>query len=388
MSSRAEPSTVTEFSLSWRALACLVWLSLLGALVLNIQPVFLGALAEAFSLSAQQLGFLGGVELGGGALASLCAPFWFARARLRNIALFAIIVLVLGNLVTTWVADFRLLLLVRFCCGFFGSGVIYAMSLGLLGQMPKPDRVMAIGIVCQVLSLIIGMLTIPTLLAHWQLPGMTLVLTALFATGLFVLPLIPERSDGAEAAAGGVKAVASIQFLPAALLISMLLFSIGLSGLWAFLERIGDSAGFAMIDIGNGLAIAGLMGGCGALLAAFIDLRFGRLLPLVLGIGGQVGVSLLLATRSDWDSYLFGAAVFSFCWNLVMPYLLGAIASADRSGRCMVLVPAAQAGGVAIGPIMAGLFIVGDGYATAGLFSMVVFALCLILVVPLIRRMP
>ena len=61
----------------------LIWLSLVSALIANIQPIFLGALADTFALGGRQLGFISGAELGGSCLASLSAAYWFPRFRLR-----------------------------------------------------------------------------------------------------------------------------------------------------------------------------------------------------------------------------------------------------------------------------------------------------------------
>ena len=379
--------TLAEDRQSWYVVAGLIWLSILGSFIANVQPVFLGVLSEVFALNAQQLGLAGGIELGGAGLASLGAVYWFPRFELRKIALFAITMLVVSNLITTWVSSYSLLLLVRFCAGFFGSGIVYAMALGLIGQMPNTERVIAIAIICHVISLVLGMAIIPVLFEYWFFQGVSLSISLLFATGLLFLPLIPERANQAQASSDQSASAIGVVFLPCALLGSLLLFSIGLGGVWAFLERIGNSAGFSMVDIGNALALAGLMGGAGALVAAIVSLRFGRLLPLVISIGGQLGVCLLFASRNDWLSYLIAIALFNFFWNLALPYLMGAIASADKTGRFMVLIPAAQAGGYAIGPVLAGSFIVGDAYATAGFVSMAVFACCLIFVVPLIRRL-
>ena len=65
---------------------------------------------------------------------------------------------------------------------------------------------------------------------------------------------------------------------------------------------------------------------------------------------------------------------------------MGAIAEADLSGRFMVLIPAAQTGGYAIGPMMVGLIMAGDDYQAAAWTSMGFFLLCLLLVVPLLRK--
>ena len=365
--------------------AGLIWLSLVAALIGNIQPIFLGVLAETFSLDGRQLGFIGGAELGGSCLASLSAPYWFPRLRLRRVAFVALIVGLAGNLITSWITDYSQLLLVRFTIGFLGSGVLYAMTLGLIGQLANPDRVIALAIIFQVISLAVGMAAVPILMDRWQLPGVTSALALLFFTGFFLLHLLPERLEirnVPEAAPGDLK------FLPGALLASLIVFSVGLGGVWAFMERIGNSAGFSMVDIGNALAVSGLVGGLGALVAAVLGTRLGRLLPIAFALTLQLVTCFILATRSDWYSYLLAIALFNFCWNLTLPYMMGAIAAADVSGRFMVLIPAAQTGGYALGPTLVGLIMVGEGYQTAAWISMGAFFACLLMVVPLLRKIP
>ena len=368
-------------------LASLVWLGLLGAIVANIQPMFLGGLATAFNLNAQQLGFLGGAELAGSCLASLCAPLWFTRVNLRRVAMFALLVAVCGNLMTSWTANYLPLLCLRFVTAFLGAGVIYSMALGLIGQVKNPDRLIAIAIILQVLSLALGMATIPLLLEHWQLPGMMVTLSLLFATGFLLLPFIPQQAPPQENDGIVPVATGGEWFLPVALLLSLVLFSIGLGAIWAFLERMGASAGFAMADIGKALAVSGFIGGLGALTAAVLGQRIGRLIPLTVGIIGQLGVCWLLSDRTSWPVYITIVALFNFFWNLVLPFLMGAIGTADKTGRFMVLIPAAQAGGYAIGPALAGLFIVGDNYSGASQVSLAAFTLCLVIVAPLIMRL-
>lgn len=368
-------------------LAAIVWLGLLGAIIANVQPMFLGGIATTFTLDASQLGFLGGVELAGICLASLCAPLWFTRVNLRGLAMFALLVAVCGNLLTGWTASYLPLLCLRFATAFLGAGVLYSMSLGLIGQVRNPDRLIAVAIILQVLSLAVGMATIPLLLAHWQLPGMMVALALLFATGFLALPFIPRQAPQQEAGSAPPVIGANAWRLPAALLLGLVLFSIGLGSIWAFLERMGASAGFAMADIGKALAACGFVGGLGALTAAVLDQRVGRLPPLVVGIVGQLGVCWLLSDGINWPVYVTTAALFNFFWNLVLPYLLGSIGTADQSGRYMVLVPAAQSGGYAIGPVLAGLFIVGDSYTAASQVSLVAFILSLVVVVPIILRL-
>lgn len=365
-------------------LASLLWLSLLGASIAVIQPIFLGALAEALTLSAQQLGFLGGAELAGISLISLSAFYWFPRVNLRPVVLFAVVCAISGNLLTTWVSDFPLLLALRFCSGFFGTGVLYAISIGLIGQTQNPDRLIAIAVVTQISFAAIAMTSIPLLLERWQLPGMTFSLALLFSTGVFVVAQLPTRA--------AVKAVTAVSktphwIPPVVMLGGLTIFSVGINSVWAFLERIGNSSGFTMNDIGAALAVTGLIGGLGAVLAAFLGQSLGRILPVLVAITGLCCACLLLYIRSDWTSYLLALALFGFFWNLALPFLLGGVAEADKSGAYTVMIPAAQGGGYALGPATAGMFIVDNAYANSALFAIAAFMLCLFLVIPVLIRL-
>jgi len=316
-------------------------------------------------------------------LASVTAVIWLRKVDLRLAAIVSIGFGIAGNLLTTGANDYSELVLLRFLTGFLGSGVLYSLTLGLIGQVNHPERVIAIAIVLQVTSLAVGIPAVPLLMEKWGLPGVTVGLALVFLTGLLLVGKIPKRLQdrkGLEASAGG------INYLPVAFLGSLIIFCVGLGSVWAFLERIGSAAGFESTNIGLALGVSGLIGGLGALVAAIIGTRFGRLLPTATALGLAIFACVMLATRTEWYSYVGAAALFNFAWNLATPYLMGAIAATDHSGRFMVLIPAAQAGGYAIGPALTGIIIVGGSYASAGWVSTVFFALCLLITIPLLRK--
>lgn len=368
----------------WRYLASIVWLSLLGVFVASIQPIFLGALAEAYSFDAQQLGLIGGAEMGGVTLASIVAIYWYPRFKLRKIALCGLICAVVGNALTSLVSDFSMLLALRFGIGFFGSGVIYSMSLGLIGQTRNPDRMIAFAVMLQVIALSIAMIVLPELISRWQIPGIMLAITVLISTGLIVLPLLPERSIQGNTIETSDAGDTFGKLLPAGFLVTLVFFSMALGGAWAFMERAGVHAGISGLEVGKAFALGSLVGGLGALLAIVINKRFGRALPLLASLMGMIGACLVLTVAKGWGSFLVTVCLFNFFWNLTLPYLLGAIAEADRSGKFMVVIPAAQGIGFAAGPVLTGWFILENSYAITGWISLVLFMVCLLLLLPLL----
>ena len=164
-------------------------------------------------------------------------------------------------------------------------------------------------------------------------------------------------------------------------------FSVGVGSIWAFLERIGNGAGFSMTDTGQALALGSFIGALGALLAAVIGQRIGNLIPILIGLFGLILVCFMFVSINSWLNYTIAAVLLNFFWNLILPYLLGSIASSDRSGRFMVLVPAAQGGGYALGPVISGLVIVGNNYSTSALIAAVAFVISLVIIVPVIMKL-
>ena len=89
---------------------------MLGAVAVagfNIQPMYLGALADHLGFSAEQLGLIAGAEIAGGALAGIAATFWIRRWNWQHVALTGLLVLVAGNVVSAFVTNFDSLLVVR-----------------------------------------------------------------------------------------------------------------------------------------------------------------------------------------------------------------------------------------------------------------------------------
>ena len=363
--------------------AVLIFLSVLGALLANIQPMFLGVLAESHGLNTEKIGLLGGLELGGSALASLSSLYWYGRFSLIKTVVFSLAVAVLGNAITAFVSDFLFLLILRFIIGFLGAGLLYSLVLGLIGQARNPDRVIALAIVAQIISLAAAMLLIPYVMATWQILGVCLTLAAVFLSGYLALPSLWScrvvlNQDQSQ--------VMKITWQPIVLIIAMVIFCCGIGGVWTFMERIGNALSISMAEVGGALAAGGLLGGSGAVLAAVIGLRFGRILPLLCGLALAVVAAIGLAEAQSYWQFFFFQALFNFCWNLNLPYIMGAIARTDRSGRCMTLVPAAQAGGYAMGATLSGFVITDGAVSQAGYWAAALFVACALILLPLLRR--
>jgi len=360
---------------------------MLGALVVNIQPMFLGAIAEVYGFNAAQLGFISGAELGGGCIASLLALYWFPRLDLSKLIALALTVAVAGNLLTPMATSYNSLLLIRFCTALFGTGVLYAIILGLIGQMRSPEKLVAYAIVLQVVSVAGFMIITPKLLTEDSMAGVTLLMSALMATGFYAKKhLVIGKCNPADQP---LKHNFRPLFLglPGLALLGLTAFDIGISSIWAFVERLGGEAGLSMDDSGIALAVGSSIGVVGAFAAAYIGLRWGRFKPFLLSITGLLIACLMFFETSSWLNFMLAVCLLNLFWNFALPYLFGTIALLDKTGRLMVLIPAAQSAGFAIGPILGGLFIVGADYRVSALVAAGAFVFCAAIVVPMLWYM-
>ena len=371
----------------FKRVSAVVWLAMLGALVANIQPMFLGAIAELYGFSGSQLGFIGGAELAGGCLTSICALYWFPRVDLGKTITLALAVSVLGNLLTAVATDYYSLLVLRFTTALFGTGVLYAIILGVIGQMNNPERIIASAIVLQVFCVAVFMMLIPLLVAGNSMSPVALCVAALMASGFYAKKYILIATDQQPVKPGIGSLRTLIWGLPGLAMLGIMAFDMGISSVWAFAERLGNDAGFSMAESGKALAIGSAVGVAGAIFAAYLGLRRGRNMPVIGSILGLLIACYMFSDIDNWLTYLVAIGLLNFFWNFAMPYLLGCVASFDKTGRLMVLIPAAQSAGFAAGPILGGLFVVGNDYGASVLVAGASFLLCAAIVVPMILRM-
>ncbi|MCG8369441.1 MAG: hypothetical protein MJA32_02875 [Proteobacteria bacterium] len=338
-----------------------------GVSMFQVEPLFLGVVAEQMTLSGGDLGILAGVELLGAALGSICAVFWVPHFDWRKVAFASLGVIVAGNLLSATAGQFHQLVTIRCLTGVFGQGTAYAVGLAVVSDMRNPERVFGITVACQVGLAMLAMVFMPPLIERWGAGG---VLYPLAVFALLVLPfssLLPAAVGGLERAGEG-RGYDS----PAPIVLALgtqVVWYLGVGAVWAFLERIGAASHIELADIGAALAIGMGVGILGALLASVVGSRCDQIRMYALAMIVQVAALLILANELSWVSFVVAVTLFNISWNFALPFLLGAIAAHDHSGRFTVLLIAAQGLGVAVGPVIAGVLSEVVGYAAICYFA-------------------
>lgn len=366
-------------------IAAALLLSCVGAFAIMAGPIMTEVLVAALGMPADVAGQIFAVEALGTALAPLAATLWMGRVSWRTAAIVALLVVVIGNVVSSYQTTAGALIPLRFAVGFLGQGTAFALAIGMISGTAQKDRNFAFLIAAQVTLGVLCFLLLP-LPNDAGLGGVLLPLAGLAALTLLAAPWIAQPVAAAGHHAAGQVAAGSAGPAFVALAV-MLIWCTGLGAIWAFVKLIGGSAGIDPADVGVALAISTGIATLGALAASWLADRIGRIIPVTVALLVQVAMIALLQGQMSFLQFAVTAAVFQIFWNLTGPYLMGTIALSDNTGKVSLLIPTAQIGGFFLGPIIAGQFLTGQGFGPANTVAIVCCLAALALFIPTAMRL-
>ncbi|MSR09577.1 MAG: MFS transporter [Gammaproteobacteria bacterium] len=359
-------------------------LSCVGVFAIMAGPIMTEVLVAALGLPADAAGQIFAVEALGTALAPLAATLWMGRVKWRNAAIFALLVVVAGNIVSSYQTTAGALTALRFAIGFLGQGTAFTLAIGIISGSAQKDRNFAFLIAAQVVLGVLCFLVLP-FPKDAGVGGVLLPLAGLALLTLATVGWIPQPSAagaGHQAAGGGGSAGPA--FIALAV---MLIWCTGLGAIWAFVKLIGSSGGIDPAQVGLALGISTGVATLGALAASWLGDRIGRIIPVTVALLVQVVMIFLLQGQMGFLQFAITAAVFQIFWNLTGPYLMGTIALSDNTGKVSLLIPTAQIGGFFLGPVIAGQFLTGQGFGPANTVAIVCCLLALALFIPTAMRL-
>ena len=340
-----------------RSLFAAIYLGVIGAAVFIVQPGFIQGLVQLYGFSEQQAGYTASAEVWGIALTTVTMALGGHRLSWLRILRCSIVIFALGNLLSLVTRDVIAFSFLRFLTGI-GAGGLISLSFTIIGITRLPDRNFG--------YLIMGVLTYGAL-GLWALPtaldtvGMTglIVFFALFAaSGWACLPHMPDSGEEHLQVEEDAVDLAGIFRLFAIAAMFTYFFAQGV--IWAYLFLIGVNGGVSEQGVANGLMLSQFLGIGGAFVAAMAGRRFGRIIPLTIGILGGALVLVYLYGQFTALVYAVTVCVYNFAWNMSHPFLLAGMASFDRHGRVVVYAVAAQMLGLAVGPAFAASLL-GEG---------------------------
>lgn len=356
----------------------------LGPAALILMPMLVGGLIDGRGIGEQQAGYIASAEGMGVVLASWVAVLWVRRISWTQVLVAGCAVTAVLNLLSAVTASYHGLLVMRFLAGFSG-GTIFALTVAALGDNRHPDRAFGIAQVVQGALMFLAFAASPVILEHWSVSGLYVLLAGAALVMLLAVWRFPSQGARriADASSGGANDHTALIWLG---LIASFLFFACVFGFWAYLERIGRSAGLSLESIGFALGASQFAAIIGAGAAALASTRFGRALPLLLVMGGQLLVLWMLVGRFSSFEFFVGAGLFQALFVLANSYQLGVISKIDVKGSSLVLVTGFQGLGAGIGPGVAALLIEGESYVRINQVSALACVVGIVMFLFIIQR--
>lgn len=365
-----EPVPLTPASV-----ASTLWLGSLGLLILGIQPVVLEPLVRFGRISEASLGTTATVEILAIALGSVLGAGLLRHMSARVVALASLLPFVAANLAMHWLAGLTPLLAARALSGLSG-GMLVGLAVVAIARGQRPERLSAAFLVMQTVAQLCLAAVIPNLAQH-VLPADVgfAALAALGVASVSFVALLPKRlqpprprlNEHAAAGAGAWMALAGCSA-----------YLVAIVAVWAYFGVWEHQIGIAEQAIGTMTALSLAAQVVGAAAAGWL----GSMLPvrpvlLLVGVA-QAAVVLGLLHWTAPAAQVGLAIAFGFLWLFALPLQTRLLIDADPARRIVLHLAAAQLGGSAVGPTLAGFFVTTgrvDGALWTGIVVFVVAAL-------------
>jgi MFS family permease len=353
----------------WRFVIATFAASGIGYLGSSAAPVIVQALIDA-GISHQRAGDLGTFELTSLAIVSVLISPFVPHVSHRSLAIGGTLLALSGLGISALSESFAAMVVGRLVLGV-GSGLAIAGANATVAAREDAERVFAViwtlgGGITAALAILL-----PRAVEGGDYPRGFFVLFALALAALPFMLWVPPRPgrstvDAAAAAAASVDALTAVEPAPAGVrtgrlpllagltLASFFLYAVAEMALWQFSFDVAVEHGIPYDDVGYFIGVTSVAGLSGGAIAAFIGIRVGSVVPIVVGsITSALGRGLFILSTTP-EALGVGSLVWGLGYYFVSPYQIGLAAALDRRGRIAVAATALTHFGYGLGPTIGG----------------------------------
>lgn len=333
-------------------------------------PLLVSALIVGLNINEQNAGLMLSIELITVALVSFCvAPKVHDWPR-RQLAIIGALIAITGHALSALVTDLEVLIAFRVLAGI-GAGLLMATGNASVASSDNPDRMYSLVILVTGGAHLVVLTSMPVMIAKWSFSGAfayEAIFILVMLPFLFFLPKrgkIPEHLNQKT----GQDKFPLLQAVGVVLMVG--LFFTRETALYGFSQEIGMRTGLSGQEVGNVLGLAGLVALIGAAIAAVLGTRFGRLIPVLIGLLANTIMPFMISQTDSSAVFVFCQVAYHMALFFTVPYLFGMIAELDPKGRLLAVGGGALTMGGACGPVVAGVLITWGGYKALGGFILI-----------------
>ncbi|RWG59550.1 MAG: MFS transporter [Mesorhizobium sp.] len=340
-------------------LAAALWIGSVGLLILGLQPVLLGALYSEGHVTGDELALVATAEMIAIAIGSAIVAMLLPARNMRWKSAALLVLLALANFWTAYAMSSNALIGARTLAGLAEGGLV-AVATELIARSRRAERIGGYFVTLQTLA----QCALALLLALYAVPaagaaGGFVALGVVCLLSLVVAWIVPD--DYADLPKD--EHFANVLTLPAiTALLSIFCYFMFFGAVWAFLEPLGAEFGIDGRTVGLMVSASLAAQVMGAMTATVFEARIDyRFAITVIGAIATIS-SVLLASGPGLSVFWSVAMVMGFILLFIVPYQIRLAITADETRNAVLLVPAAQLFGLAIGPVAASLLIDGQNF--------------------------
>lgn len=374
-------STIIDVNAVKSIIAILV-ISVIGPCMFIVQPAYVQGLIEYMGYTEEQAGLITSAEMFGVAFTAIGLNFIMNKINWRLLIVGFLVIAGIGNFLSLLMTDVTSLIIIRFITGL-GAGGIMVFSFAMMGLTERADRNMGYMLVAILGYGALGLLVMPSAFGLVGVEGVLVFFGFFCLSGLLFVKNLPcSHQDHEEEVANKKNYPRSTKLIT---LVGVLFYNVAIGLVWVYMFVVGVDAGIAEQTVANGLTASQFFGVFGASMAILFEGRYGRLLPLTIGVlGGALGIGLLLGIPSAVQ-FIVAVCIFNGLWNLTMPYLMALLSDFDNRGHMVTIGVTLQFVGYAIGPALAASLLDVGGFDLINSIAIALFVVAVILLIPGIR---
>ena len=343
-----------------------------GLFYVNLGGAFLSAFVDGLGVQRDTAGFIVSANKYGAAFGALLATFVVKRLEWRPTLSKLFYCLIIFDLISTQVQNPQILILLRFLHGTIG-GLSVGFGLSIIARTLNPDKVFGMLLVVQYSFGSIGIWAVPRMVDVFGYSAVFGALISFTIMAILILPMVPDVSKHSDNQVTNNIFSFSIEKFLFLALAALFLFQAANMGVADYAFELGKDIGLKNTEISNLLTIANIISISGGMMVYIIGTRFGRTIPLVIGISVAAIFTFLLHYSENVTIYFIANSITGIAWGFTIPYILGLCASFDKHGQVAALAGFISKMGLATGPLIGSLFIIEYGFKF--IINIAVFAL-------------
>ena len=334
-----------------------------GLFYVNLGGAFLSAFVDGLGVERDVAGFIVSANKYGAAFGALIATFIVKKVEWRKVIRLLFIALIIFDLISTQFSNPQTLIILRFIHGTIG-GLSVGIGLSIIARTYNPDKIFGMLLVVQYSFGSLGIWLVPRLVDNFGYGAAFGTLITFTLMTLLILPFVPNvespsESDNTNVGLFQIPITMMLFFV----LCALFLFQAANMGVADYAFELGKDIGLTNNEISNILTIANIISISGGVLVYIIGTRFGRTIPLIIGISVASIFTYLLHYSDNINIYFIANTFTGIAWGFTIPYLLGLCATFDLHGQMAALAGFVSKMGLASGPLVGSLFIISNGFS-------------------------